>query len=190
MLVRLFVAIELSDPVRSSLRKMQDDLRPRCDDVRWTRPEQLHLTVKFLGEVPDQDVDAVAAAIKSVAADLMPFEMSIAGAGCFPPSGRVRIVWAGLEENTGALQRCVAAVEEELVSLRFPREERSFSPHITVGRVRDDRSGGRVRSLVSGSTLKSVRQSVKQLSLMSSVLAPQGSTYAVVMKADLGGSSR
>lgn len=186
--MRLFVAIELSDSVRSVLRKMQDELRPRCDDVRWVRPEQLHLMVKFLGEVPDRDIDAVAAAMKLGAA-AVPFEMCIAGAGCFPPSGRVRIVWAGVEEKTGALQRCVAAVEDELVNLGFPQEERPFFPHITVGRVRDDRSHDRVRSAVSGCTLKSVRQPVDQLNLMSSVLAPQGSTYAVVMKANLGGSS-
>lgn len=184
--MRLFVAIELSEPVRSVLAKVQADLRAGCDGVRWIPSHQLHLTVKFLGEVPDRDVDKVATAVAQAAKQGGPFELQIAGCGCFPPKGPVRIVWAGGREPSGVLLTCVDALEDKLESLGFARERKRFSPHITIGRVREDRSGGRIRDTVVAQRLDEVRESVTVLTLMSSVLSPKGPTYTPVNKTDLG----
>ena len=184
--MRLFVAIELSLQARSALRAAQDALRPRSGDVRWTPPEQLHLTAKFLGEVPDGQARDVAEAITRAATASMPFNMSVGGCGCFPPRGAVRIVWAGADEPTGALPACIDAVESELADLGFERERRPFSPHITIGRVKEDRSAGRLRSLVEKHELPPVLQPVATLTLMSSVLSPKGAQYTAVKTARLG----
>lgn len=184
--MRLFVAITLDEAVRSALGKVQADLEGRCDGVRWIPSHQVHLTAKFLGEVPDGDVAAVGEAVAAAAVQAVPFDIQIAGCGCFPPRGQVRIVWVGAAEPTGALLRCVEAVECELERLGYAKERRRFSPHLTIGRVREDRSGGRIRAAVDAETLQSLEQSVSSLTLMSSVLSPKGPTYTPVATANLG----
>ena len=184
--VRLFVAILLSDSVRAALGKVQADLDGAHRGVRWIPSEQLHLTVKFLGEVPDRDVAQVAEAVARAAGRATPFDMQVAGCGCFPPGGSVRIVWAGASESSGALLQCAEAVEGELEEMGFPRERRPFSSHITIGRVREDRSRGRLRSVVEVHTFSPMEQSVLSVTLMSSVLSPKGPTYTAVSTSKLG----
>lgn len=184
--MRLFVAIELVEQVQSMLGDVQSALKRSCDGVRWIQPALVHLTVKFLGEVPDSDVNQVADAVARAAVDATPFTMRLAGCGCFPPRGAVRIVWAGVEEASGALLQCVEAVEAQLESCGFPKERKPFSPHITIGRVREDRSAGRIRSAVEGHTLGPAQQPVSSITLMSSVLSPKGPTYTPVNVTNLG----
>jgi 2'-5' RNA ligase len=184
--MRLFVAIELSDSVRSVVKAVQDGLHPSCDGVRWVPAHQVHVTAKFLGEVPDAKVPDVSNAVARAATKAASFAMQVAGCGCFPPRGPVRIVWVGLREESGALMRCVDTVEDELANIGFAKERRPFSPHVTVGRVRDDRSHGGIRSAVEDFTFDSVEQSVSSITLMSSVLSPKGPTYTAVSKTNLG----
>jgi len=185
-MMRLFVAIELLDSARQSLTGVQEALRPKCPDVRWVRPEQLHLTVKYLGDVDDRDAAGVSEAISRAGSASKSFAMSVGECGCFPEWGSVRIVWAGVQEPSGLLASCVEATEGELESVGFAREERSFSPHITIGRMREDRSRGGMRSLVEAFHHEAVKQSVSSLTLMASVLSPKGPTYSVVSQARLG----
>lgn len=184
--MRLFVAIELGEHVQSMLADVQSALKPSCDGVRWIPSAQVHLTAKFLGEVPDRDVNQAAKAVARAAADATPFTMQLAGCGCFPPRGAVRIVWAGVEEASGALLQCIEAVETQLESCGFPKERKRFSPHITIGRVREDRSAGRIRSAVEAHTFSPAQQPVSSITLMSSVLSPKGPTYTPVNVTNLG----
>ena len=184
--MRLFVAIELGEANRSRLARLQGSLERKCRGVRWVQEHQLHMTVKFLGDVPDGQVPDVSAALELAASSGKPFTMDLQGAGCFPTRGPVRIVWSGATETSGALTQCVAAVEDELESLGFPRERRPFSPHITIGRVRFDDSDGRIRSAVNAAAYENMVQAVKSLTLMSSALSPKGPAYSVVSRANLG----
>jgi len=184
--VRLFIAIELDESHRTAITRWQDGVRPRCDGVRWIPLVQLHLTVKFLGDVRDQDVLDLSHAIRRASTVSGPFELRVSGCGCFPPRGAVRIVWVGAKEESGVLRRLVEAVEDECESAGFPREAKPFSPHITIGRVRDDRSGGKLRAIVEAGSLPERVQSVKMLSLMESVLAPKGPTYTSIGRFALG----
>ncbi|MGD2108158.1 MAG: RNA 2',3'-cyclic phosphodiesterase [Phycisphaerae bacterium] len=184
--MRLFVAITLDEAVRNALGKVQNELRSRCEGVRWVPVHQLHMTVKFLGDVPDRDVAGVSRAVAAAAEESKPFRLKIEGCGCFPERGSVRIVWAGADEPTGALTQCVHAVEHKLEVAGFPRERRPFSPHLTIGRVREDRSYGRIRAAVDAHAFAANEQSVASLVLMSSVLSPKGPTYTPVSTANLG----
>lgn len=183
--MRLFVAIELDEVIRSRLARVQDSLRAQCHGVKWIPSDQLHLTVKFLGDVPDGKVTDVSDALARAAAPSAVCTLELRGAGCFPPRGPVRIVWAGGSEPTGALTNCVNAVEDELSKLGFERERRPFSAHITIGRVRQDDSGGRIRDAVSSVSYQDMTQEVHELTLMSSVLSPKGPTYAAVSRVSL-----
>ncbi len=184
--MRLFVAIELSEAVRTALQDVQRSLAGGCDGVRWTPHGQLHLTVKFLGEVPDSQLPRVVQAVASGASMANPFGMQIAGCGCFPHRAAVRIVWAGVSDASGALPQCVHVVGQELERIGFPKERQPFSPHITIGRVGEDRSQGRIRRAAEAFSLALLEQRVESVTLMSSVLSPKGPTYAAVSQADLG----
>lgn len=184
--MRLFVAIGLDDRVRKTLRRLQDELRPRCADVRWTPPEQLHITVKFLGEVEDRRVTEIASAVGAAAGRCTPFELRVLNAGCFPARGEVRIVWAGVEDAEKGAAKCAELVESGLEAIGFARESRAFSPHITIGRVRADHSNGKLRGLMESARSGPDVQQVGNLRLMSSVLSAHGSEYATVASLQLG----
>lgn len=184
--MRLFVAIELDGRVRSALAEAQRALKPESDGVRWVDPQQAHMTVKFLGEVSDDRVEEAAEAMTEAAAATASFDLEVAGCGCFPPRGPVRIVWAGVTEASGTLVRCAGRIEERFAEMGFPKEQRPYSPHITLGRVRQDRSAGRLRAAVEVQRLGPVAQSVSSLTLMSSTLSPKGALYTPVAKSTLG----
>lgn len=197
--MRLFVAIELTDEVRETLKSVQGALGRSCDGVRWVRAELLHLTVKFLGDVPDGEAPRVAEAVARSAGRSSPFEIELTECGCFPPRGPVRIVWVGTHDPSGFLAGCVNVVEEEMEAIGFPKETRPFSAHLTIGRAKDGRvrriglercgeesAQDGVRSATEGVKVKRVGQSVQELTLMSSVLSPKGPSYSVVGKAKLG----
>jgi len=184
--VRLFVAIELVQGVRSALQNVQSRLGASCQGVRWIPAEQLHVTLKFLGDVRDGDVPAVAEAMAGAVAGVTPFEVEVAGCGCFPPRGPARIVWAGLREDTGTLPRMAADVDAAMEHLGFERERRPFSGHITIGRVREDRPQSGIREATQASAYDPVSQTVGAVTLMSSVLSPKGPTYTAVRTVTLG----
>lgn len=184
--VRLFVAWLLDDPVIAALSRIQKTLANSCDGVRWINPQQLHMTVKFLGDIPDSDVTRVSEAVDRGAAKCTPFTISLCGCGCFPPRGPVRIVWIGAEETTGTIIQSAKEIIGELVDVGFEPEPREWSPHITIGRVRDDRSHGGIRDAVEASSLETLHQSVQSVSVMSSVLSKQGPTYTAIHTTELG----
>lgn len=184
--MRLFLAVALEDAVKRALRQAQRALASFDSLVRWTTQDQMHLTLKFLGEVEDGRVPDLSAAAECSAAESSSCTLMLAAPGCFPPRGRVRVVWAGLEEPTGVLASCQVAAEEHFGRLGFPREARPFSPHLTLGRVRDDRSDGALRRAVAEVEIAATHQPVTELCLFQSTLTPQGARYAVVSRHPLG----
>jgi len=185
--VRLFVAIELSTLAKTSLAAFQDRMSKRCSGVRWVKPEHLHLTVQFLGEVADERVGSIGKVVRSAGLRCKPIELRIVDCGCFPIQGAVRVVWSGVHEPTGRLLRCVDQVAAALENEGFARERRAYSPHITLGRVRHDRSAGKIREAIDRTDLRPIKQSIDTIALMSSLRSPSGATYTVVSRAKLAG---
>ncbi|MFH0983460.1 MAG: RNA 2',3'-cyclic phosphodiesterase [Planctomycetota bacterium] len=186
--MRLFVAIELSAEVKAALRDTQRALAAFDRAVRWVNSDQMHLTLKFLGEVPDGRVEEICATTASVAGTSSAFEMLVGGCGCFPPKGTVRVVWVGVDEPRGLLATCSTLCEAEYEKIGFAREHRPFSPHLTLGRVREDRTGGKLREAVSGVHVASCRQGANELCVVQSTLTPHGAKYAVVSRHPFGGA--
>ena len=183
--MRLFVAIELDEPVKEALIAVQNRLGRFSREVRWARPEQMHLTLKFLGEVPDEQVEAVCTAAGQVATQVGPFEIALAQCGCFPPRGAVRIVHCGTIDPTHSLQRCSELFEQAFAELGFARERRPFRAHLTVGRVREDRTQGRLRAAVDKIECEPLTQSVDALFVVQSQLDRGGARYANVARHEL-----
>lgn len=186
--MRLFIAIELSDEVKAALQASQRMLSAFDRTVRWVTEQQMHLTLKFLGEVADDAVEEINVAAELVAEASSPFEMVVAGSGCFPPRGRVRVVWAGVEESSGVLAACGERCEARYAEIGFDCERRAFSPHLTLGRVREDRTAGKLREAVDGVSIGPLRESVAGLCVFQSTLTPQGARYAIISRHPFGGS--
>ncbi|NLX13454.1 MAG: RNA 2',3'-cyclic phosphodiesterase [Phycisphaerales bacterium] len=185
--MRCFVAIELPEEIRKRLLELQSRFGKLDRFVRWVHPDQIHLTVKFLGEVPDRQVSAVCAAAKAAAAASRPFEVEISGTGCFPDHGPVRVLWAGIPELPPPLLTVQQAMEKHCVELGFPRETRAFRPHLTLGRTREGASASMVRTALEREAGFVVgRFDVEALTVFQSVLQPAGATYSILAHARLG----
>jgi len=192
--VRAFVAVDLGAPVKTQLGVLQRELKARtpAGAVRWVPPDAVHLTLKFLGDVPEERVGEIVAALQRVCGPLAPLSFSVAGAGCFPNLRRPNVVWVGVEDPSGALRALQAAVEKALNPLGFPPENRPFKPHLTLGRTQRNAPGEdlhavgeRVGALAVG-TLGQV--DVREILLMRSDLLPGGARYTPLARILLGGA--
>ena len=155
--------------------------------MRWVRPEGMHLTVKFLGGTDPARVDPLLEAIAFVTRAIMPFPLSVTGAGAYPSMKRPRVLWAGVVENSGAIQSLWKGVEEKAEKQGFERERRGFSPHVTIGRVKGNMNIGRLTAAME--TIKDEHwgdQEARELVLYSSELKPGGAVYTKVHVFGLG----
>ncbi|HEY3246017.1 MAG TPA: RNA 2',3'-cyclic phosphodiesterase [Phycisphaerae bacterium] len=184
--MRLFVAVELDEPAREFLQRAQRLLAGFDALVRWARCEQMHLTLKFLGNVPDDGVVAACDAVRRAVAGLPPFEMTLGGFGCFPESGRARVLWSRIDEPSGTLLTAQRRLDEEFFPLGFAPEKRAYTPHITLGRIRADTSRGALRGAVADLPAGSVVQPVSEIVMMQSVLMRSGAVYTPVARCSLG----
>lgn len=142
--MRLFVAVDLPGEVRRLLGRMIEDLKVELGRLRWVRPERIHLTLKFLGEVAEPQVaDLGRALARAVPGSTSPFELQVRGVGRFPSGSRPRVIWAGLETVSGvqtdALDALRERVEGAAADAGFPREARPFRPHLTLARLGEGR---------------------------------------------------
>lgn len=189
--VRAFVAVEISPDVRGKARRLIADLAGTTANVKWVEPENLHFTLKFLGEVPLLDVPQICAAVSKAVADLPPFDVQAHGAGAFPTLERPRTVWLGVDEGVEGMRQLHEAVERSLAPLGFRREQRLFRPHLTIGRVRNSTRAGihdlaeRIaaqRKFAGGAT------DVCEVVVFSSDLRREGPSYEPLSHARLGGA--
>ena len=134
--VRTFICIELPAHILERIAELQSQLKPLADGVSWTKPEGIHLTLKFLGDVESGRIGAIAEAVARACQGIAAFPVTIAGSGAFPNPGRPRVLWIGVREISGKLMKLQSRIEEELAALGYPREERRFSPHLTMARIK------------------------------------------------------
>ncbi len=190
---RLFVALDPSEPVRRRIAALAAELRRdagrAADEIRWVAPENVHLTLQFLGAVPEERVPDVEAAVRAAAAEGRPLALQLQGAGGFPNARRPRVVWAGLAGDVPALAALAAAVGRRLAPLGFPPEDRPFSPHLTLGRARDGRGApGLAGALAHAAQAEGAAWRATELLLFESHLSPKGPRYEVIARAPLGGA--
>lgn len=189
--LRLFVALELPETVLTALADVQTRLRDNCAErtVKWVRPEGIHLTLKFLGEVPARRADDIIRGVEAAVDGHGPLALEATGLGCFPNTRRPRVVWVGLAGDVAALGALQRAVEQALGPLGFPPEKRGFNPHLTLGRVRRDARSADTRALgdlVTRTQLGTVATwQATTLSLIRSELHRDGARYTSLFEAPL-----
>jgi len=189
--IRSFVAIELPAEAKKGLASLRRELeRDEHRFVKWVDPGGIHLTLKFLGNIPSRRVTEITEAIKKAAQGLSPFHLEIFGLGAFPSVKQPRVVWVGVGGELDKLSTLQQNVDSALAALGFAREERSFVPHLTVARVREGAAAlerGRFGELVGSATFEGrYHVEVEAVRLMRSQLTPAGAIYTCLSMVGLG----
>lgn len=194
--LRLFVAIDLGPAARDALIAAQANLRRLDLPVRWVDPAGAHLTLKFLGDTERALVPAITDALHDAAAEHQPFTLHTAAPGFFPNPRRPRVLWLGLAGALDRLLRLHAAIDTGLAPLGFTREPRPYSPHLTLGRVRDDRAGAiadftsqLAAAFADIAARPGAPLPVAAIQLIRSELRPGGPRYTTLSTAPLGQSA-
>lgn len=188
---RLFIAVELNMEVRQAIGRVQAELKRQAPPkaVRWTNPDAIHLTLKFLGDTPAQKAPAIVQGLSAAAAGFEPFPMRVAGFGCFPNPHRPRVLWVGVPEIPRPLAGVQRAVDLHMARLDYARESRAFSPHLTLGRVNDRLAAADIQALSAVLSRTQVGElgivQVQEVVLFKSDLRPDGAIYTALARAQL-----
>jgi RNA 2',3'-cyclic 3'-phosphodiesterase len=190
--IRAFVAVVLDEGVRSAVAATIERLRPLGSAVAWVPPRNLHVTLHFLGDQSEERLADAEAALADAAAGSAPLDVTFHGIGAFPGLERPRILWVGLAHGALEVRRLQARVTDALAVRGFGKEERAWHPHLTIGRVHDERrwrreTGPPLRSaLAQAATTTFGTQRVAEVALMRSELSPAGARYTVRRALSLG----
>jgi len=181
--IRSFITVELSGEVKQALTRLQEKLRAGSRaPVRWVDPNNIHLTLKFLGDIDENITGRITAVMEEAASGTYPFHLEVSGLGVFPNPRRVQVVWVGLSGQVEKLGKLQKRIESGLVPLGFAAESRSFTPHLTLARVRD-RATPQERQdlgrLIEGMRFESgASMNVDSVNLMKSQLTREGPIYS------------
>ncbi|MGP0566502.1 MULTISPECIES: RNA 2',3'-cyclic phosphodiesterase [unclassified Nitrospina] len=188
--IRTFVAVLVPSTTLNTLSAIQDRFKKLGVHATWTRPGNIHLTLKFLGDTDPHRIPEINTALDGLAAGRAPFQVSLGGLGVFPGWKKPRVVWVGLDDREGHLASLQSGVESAVEPLGWPRESRAFSPHLTLGRIKSPKGCERLK--VEMDDLGDLDPSpiqVKSFSLIQSKLTPKGSIYTVLKEISLQGRS-
>lgn len=175
---RIFIAVPLDETLRDAIRDLQQHLEGAGAMARWIKPEHLHFTLRFLGEISLAQVARVKVAAREAAGRIDPFAVTLHGLGAFPSLHRPQVVWAGVEEGKVPLQALAGHLQEALARQRFPAEPRPFRPHLTLARVKSTRNWGELVQALGAFKDEGIgTQQVETLIVFESHLTPKGPRY-------------
>jgi len=177
--LRAFLAVEPPAAVRGEIAGIQERLKKTVRGViRWVRPAGIHLTLKFFGNIPPPAVDLISGAVAARTVGVAPFDLTVRTVGVFPDLNRPRVVWLGMAGEVERLLVLQKSLDREFGTLGFPREERPFRAHLTLGRIKSPKGlVGLARAVETGETTTAGSFRAEELILFRSELTPQGALY-------------
>lgn len=179
--IRAFIAIELPPAVIALLGKVQQDLKSLRVGARWVRPENIHLTLKFLGNIDPPEAENICGAMTAAAKGVAPLTLAVGGVGVFPDLKRPRVIWAGLGGKIQPLLELQRNLEDRLADVGFPKEKRSFKGHLTLGRFKEPADPATIRrAMAEYSVMPSEQFEARRIVLFKSDLNPSGAVYSHV----------
>ncbi|MDE2222256.1 MAG: RNA 2',3'-cyclic phosphodiesterase [Candidatus Omnitrophica bacterium] len=185
--MRGFLAFPISGELKEEFERLLGDLKKTGADTSWVKPENIHLTLKFLGDIEPEDLKKITAVLTEQASRFSVFASYLTEIDAFPDLHHPKIIWAGLDDSIRTMETIVRVLENELAQCGFSREERPFKPHLTLGRIR---SGSHLRNLISAVKQISFRNRIEQqfetIILYQSTLTPQGPVYEALQSFALG----
>lgn len=184
---RVFSAIEIPSYVRERLADHAHRLRELCPDVQasWTKVDNIHLTLKFFGNLSPQQVSSVSDAATRTVANFAPFKIRIEGTGSFPPRGPAKVLWIGIDDPSGHLIELRRKFDVECEQLGFAKEDRAFHPHLTVARLRSHHGARSLAEKHKALAFPAAEIAVSSLFVFRSELSSKGSRYTVISEHEL-----
>jgi 2'-5' RNA ligase len=184
---RMFIAIELPRNLRARLAQHIETLRHSIPEARasWSREDNLHLTLKFLGDIPVASVERLSASASIAASKVEPFEIVVEGCGAFPARGQPRVVWIGIDDPSGKLSELNRTLEDECAKAGFAREPRAFHPHLTIARLRKPQGSRQLAAVHKEIGFNRVAMSVSELAAIRSELRNEGARHPVISRHEL-----
>jgi 2'-5' RNA ligase len=181
---RVFCALDISEDVRTRFVDHIERLRKAVPNVHpsWSRADNIHLTLKFFGDVEKDAIKKISAAAARVSQTFTPFQIRVAGTGTFPRQVHPRVLWIGIEDPSGNLASLQARFEDECAMEGFPKEERAFRPHLTLARIRKPQGSRKLAELHKEIGFAASEIVVPELLLMRSKLSSEGSKYSVISR--------
>ncbi len=184
--MRTFIAIEIPEEIKSALAALQNELRRTAAVVSWTKPENIHLTLKFLGEIEEQKLGQIERACLETAAETASFTLNLSDAGVFPHHKQPRVIWVGLGGETASLTDLQSRLDQRLSALGFERETRPFQAHLTIGRVKAPKGSRELMAQLINYRPPALSFVVAEIVLMRSQLHPAGSIYTPLARTSFG----
>jgi len=178
--VRSFISFDPPDDVREAIISVQNELKHADADVSWEQPRQLHSTVKFLGEISEDLLPKILSELRSILSSFQQMQISYDGIGGFPNLRQPRVLWIGCTSDDGHLIRMKDEIDRRFVPLGFAIEDRTFHPHVTLGRVRSPRNLHHLTPMLEKCTFERQRVELTRLFVMKSILQPRGAVYSVI----------
>lgn len=176
--IRSFLAIEIPAILHPPMEDLQRKLKETRADVKWVAPQNMHLTLKFFGAISPEKLGQASQIILPIVAHCQPFSITISGLGCFPSPNRPRVIWLGINKENREIALLQKEIEEKLLTAGFPAEERAFTPHLTMGRVRSGRNLSELhRCLLGNQNWEVGTFEAREIVLFKSDLKPTGAVY-------------
>jgi 2'-5' RNA ligase len=187
-MLRTFIAIDLTEEVRQRITKHIETLKAASPETQatWEKPGKAHITLKFLGNVEQQRLEAISSALARAASDIGKFSVEIGEAGAFYSRGKPHVLWLGVTDQTEGLARLYSALERELDGIGFPKEKRPFHPHITIARLKKPEGAKQLATEHKTLGFETAELAVSEVLLIESQLGPGGSTYRTLSTQTLG----
>ena len=179
---RTFCAIELPDSVRKQLQEHARRVREAVPEASasWSKPENVHLTLKFLGNVPTGKLTRISEAAARVAGEVSPFQIRVGGTGVFPKPSRAQVLWIRVYDLSGGLSELQRRFEDECAREGFAKEKRAYQPHLTIARIRNPEGARRLAETHLQTNFGFIDFGVTEFKLFRSQLSPKGSIYTVI----------
>lgn len=185
--IRTFVAVRIPDGIRDRIAKLQAELRKHGADVKWVRPESIHMTLKFLGDVEETRMEEIGEAVEKAVERIHPFTVSVNGTGTFPNDQRPRVLWVGVDQGNEELVDMAKKIEDSLSVLGFKKEGRRYSAHLTMGRVRSPRRIGETVDAIHALGFSGGAFRIEEVCVMKSDLKSTGAVYTALKTIKLRG---
>jgi 2'-5' RNA ligase len=181
--IRTFIAIEIPDEIRNKIGELQNSLKKVGGRISWTKPGNIHLTLKFLGDTDDNLIDEIASQLQASTASIQPIQITIGSVGTFPNFKYPRVIWVGAESEENRLRELAVKIEEGVERFGFKKENRPFSAHLTLGRVKDVKGIQPVMDkLKDQENFEAGLFLAKEVLLIKSELHPAGAIYTPLRK--------
>ncbi len=184
--IRAFIAISIPLELQQRIGQIQAGLRGLPDNISWVRPEGMHFTLKFLGNIAQDQVEGISLAIRESVEGIAAFELHFGQLGAFPSARRPRVIWLGLDHLPVPLSAIYRKLSDKLIPLGFPPEERGFSPHLTLGRIKFLRNAQNLAQTIAKIEMPTLEPiQVKRIILFRSQLQPKGAVYTALSECKL-----